>query len=108
MDRLFDVLNSRNPYAQGNKQPLKLANKEYWLGILDSTFDYLMTLRINNVPILNRRRKTFVFGFLCTISSEAYDNSVVVSRTESSYFLTYKFSQDHIELYFAVIRSCGG
>ena len=30
VDKVFDVLNSRNPLGKGSKQPLKLVNKQPW------------------------------------------------------------------------------
>lgn len=31
LDRLFDLLNSRNPCAKGYKSPLRIQNQTYWL-----------------------------------------------------------------------------
>ena len=37
IDRLFDMLNSRNPLGKGYKQPLRPASKDTWEEILRST-----------------------------------------------------------------------
>jgi len=44
IDRLFDVLNSRNPIAKGFKAPLKLSNYMFWRPFLDEARDYLVGL----------------------------------------------------------------
>jgi hypothetical protein len=35
IDRLFHILNSRNPFAKGYKKPLTAANREYWTRVLE-------------------------------------------------------------------------
>ena len=50
IDRLFDMLNSRNPIAKGYKQPLRLANKATYEEILRSTAEYLLSLKTNSTP----------------------------------------------------------
>ncbi|XP_049813844.1 uncharacterized protein LOC126260553 [Schistocerca nitens] len=34
IDRIFDILNSRNPLGKGYKSPLRLDNKSYWLFVV--------------------------------------------------------------------------
>ena len=38
-DHLFDVLNSRNPFAKGYKAPLRKANKSSWDGSLNQAYE---------------------------------------------------------------------
>lgn len=42
VDRLFDVLNYRSPWAKGFKVPLKLSNEEIWRAFLMETIQYLV------------------------------------------------------------------
>ena len=43
-DRLFDVLNSRNPLAKGFKSVLRPSNQHYWLPFVAEAKDYIMGL----------------------------------------------------------------
>ena len=44
-DRLFDILNSRNPCAKGNKSALRIGNKDIWSPFLDEAFKYILALK---------------------------------------------------------------
>lgn len=60
--------------------------------------------------LLNSGRKAFAIGFIIdfhSIYGLAKDLLLNISKP-LKYFLTYKCSQDHIELYFCCIRSRGG
>ena len=68
IDRLFDMLNSRNPVAKGFKQPLRKESKETWKEVFTATANYLLTLRTNDSqPLSTHGRKTFIIGFVTTI-----------------------------------------
>ena len=43
-DRLFDVLNSRNPLAKGFKSVLRSSNQHSWLPFVAEAKDYIMGL----------------------------------------------------------------
>ena len=112
IDRLFDMLNSRSPVAKGFKRPLRPECKETWEDILKTTANYLLSLRANNEAqqlLAMHARKTFVLGFVTTIKStiEMADEMFAIEEP-FKYLLTYKFSQDHIELLFSCIRAKGG
>ncbi|EFN68165.1 hypothetical protein EAG_06592, partial [Camponotus floridanus] len=55
-------------------------------------------------------RRTFLYGFAITSKSvlSISENLLFASNPLYKYILTYKFSQDHLELFFAKIRSCNG
>ena len=61
-------------------------------------------------PLYTSRRKTGFVGFLVAIDSIQSIFSDLVEKEEApmNYCLTYKFSQDHLELFFGAIRSSGG
>nr|CAH7715037.1 unnamed protein product [Callosobruchus chinensis] len=67
---------------------------------------------INNIfDIFNSksRRKTGFLGFIiCIDNLQAFYMEYVIKYQYLSYILTYKMSQDHIELFFSAIRSKGG
>ena len=53
------------------------------------------------------RRKTGFIGFLVAIRSTQNLFASLVERNEAPlhYMLTYKFSQDHLELFYGAVRS---
>ncbi|CAB4038383.1 THAP domain-containing 9, partial, partial [Paramuricea clavata] len=116
IDRAFDILNSRCPRAKGHKQPLRPKSKDTWEDYLKSTAEYLLSLvgkqgKNKEQELLStHRRKTFIVGFVATIKSTINMANEMFSLKENpfAYLLTYKFSQDHMELLFSCIRSKGG
>ena len=108
MDHLFDVLNSRNPYEEeGYKKPLTLINKAEWFSTIDASIKYLYSLKDESGrPLLSHRRNTFIKGLIVAAKSVKELAMLLLTRDVSpfSYVLTYKFSQDHLEL-FVFLRS---
>lgn len=107
MDRIFDVMNSKSPFARGFKSPMRLQNKEYWQMIFQETNDYLKSLKINDKNILQHGRKTFALGFLINIENFPLLFTDLVEAVPIKYLLTYKCSQDNLEIYFSCIRARG-
>lgn len=109
-DRLFDIMNTRSAYGNGYKSPLTLQNKDYWINIFKISENYIKNLKLNNKFVTDSNRKTFALGFIINIHSfEGLAIDLLSNITQPlKYFLTYKVSQDHIELYFCCIRSRGG
>lgn len=109
LDRLFDVFNTKNPFGRGFKSPLRLVNKEIWINILTETREYLLSLKVNGQNILQHRRKTPALGLI--VDSFSFANLAMDLLTSNEhpmkYFLTYKCSQDQLEIFFSCIRSCG-
>ena len=82
-----------------------------WLPFLEEAFNYIKGLKnATGVPMHKTKRKTGFVGFLVAIESVKLLFKELVERDEApmSYLLTYKFSQDHLELFFGAIRSAGG
>ncbi len=103
VDRLFDILNSRSPVAKGFKQPLRLSTQGRWLSVLQNTAQYLLSLKsVGGQLMMQHRRKIFVIGFVLTIKA-TIDLSMTLMNADVDpfkHFLTYKFLQDHVELFF--------
>ena len=58
--------------------------------------------------MITTKRKTGFLGFLTGIRSvRSLYNSLVVTG-KLNYILTYKLSQDHLELFFGAVRAAGG
>ena len=127
-NKLFDILNSRNLFAHGWNRPFQSSREIEYFKFLEEAKQYIMSLHIfdplskslnikKNVvsqddidrSILKSKRKTGFLGFLICINSlkELYQEMVTKSKT-LNFLLTYKLSQDHIELFFGQIRSMGG
>ena len=52
LNKLFDLLNVRNPFGKGFKQPLNLENGSVWNATIDSSITYLLALKdINGIPL---------------------------------------------------------
>ena len=110
VDRLFDVLNSRSPYAKGYKKPLYHNDVPRWKSILEDSIQYLSQLKVKSsgVSILKHRRKTFALGLITAAQSVLHLAQQLLSANSFPYLLTYKMSQDHLELLFACIRGKNG
>ena len=111
MNHLFDILNSRNPFAKGTKAALRLSNKAYWNSFLDKAYGYILGLKDQfGQEIYKNKRKTGFIGFLVGIKSfqGIFNDLVEVPDAPLNYVLTYKYSQDHLELFFGAIRAAGG
>ena len=105
IDSLFDILNSRNPNAEGFKAPLRLSNEENWRPFLLETVNYLLYLTdVGNIPLWTTPKKIPIFGFVITALSVCGIFDKFVKTNKLSYFLTYKCSQDHLEMLFSMIR----
>ena len=109
---LFDILNSRNLKSTGWKSPMQEKNYEMCQMFLLEARSYILSLKesVNNLPLVAGRRKTGFVGFIMCIDSaiSTYETLVMSHEFHMNFLLTYKFSQDHIELFFGQIRSMGG
>ena len=109
VDKLYDLLNVRNPHGRGFKQALRLEKENMWNETIESSIKYLLALKdINGTPLILHRRKTFITGFIVCALSTRMLALELLNKNFFSYFLTYKFSQDHLELLFACIRGKNG
>ena len=82
-----------------------------WLEVIDSSIAYLASLKtIDGVPLIQTRRKTFVQGFIIAAkSAKLLALSLFTLQSHPfSYVLTYKLSQDHLELTFSCLRGMNG
>ncbi|KAI8746475.1 DNA transposase THAP9 isoform X3 [Biomphalaria glabrata] len=107
MDSLFDVLNSRNLHNKGFKSPLNAENWPEKLHFLEATKTYLLSLRSSDGRFLYQTKEhTAITGFLINI--ESLIALVPQLLMVQQFVLTYKFSQDHLELLFNAVRRAGG
>lgn len=116
-DRLFDVMNTMSIKSNeplSFKSALNPANKELIFGFLSNAREYIQSLKVISdgqllTPILETRIKTGFRGFLCNITSiMALYREYVEEKRWMDYLPTYRFSQDHVEMWFGQIRSMDG
>ena len=82
-----------------------------WESFLSGATLYISDLRDPTGQLLiESRRKTGFIGFLAAIKSitALYADLVYGDDAPLQYILTYKFSQDHLELFFSALRSAFG
>ena len=111
IDRLFDLFNSRNPLAKGYKPALRVKNKHLWLPFLTDAYQYLYHLKdLQGTVMYNTRRKTGFLWFMVAFKSvkAIFEEMLESQEAPLKYLLTYKMSQDHLELFFAAVRSAEG
>ena len=69
IDRLYDILNSRNPFAKGYKSALRACNKDLWFPFLDIAYNYIISLKdTTGKQMISSSRKTGFIGFLAATS----------------------------------------
>jgi len=112
IDHLFDILNSRNPLGKYSKAPLRLSNKSIWFPFLTQAKTYLLTVTNTSGTLMTAtNRKTAFLGFAVAIDAVIglfHDLVMPTVNPPLQYLLTYKLSQDHLELFFGCIRLRGG
>lgn len=110
INNLFDVLNSRNLCQYGYKKPIFEKNYEQIVKFLDTADSYISTLKTHKGGnlLLETNRHIGFLGLRICISSLKILYHKLISSNKLQFFPTHKISQDHIELFFGVIRSHGG
>ena len=89
IDRLSDILNVKNLYGKGFKQPLKSCNQIIWGELKVNLIEHLLTLKtISGTPLIIQRRKNFAVGFITMLALDLLENN------DFSLILSYKYSQD--------------
>ena len=111
VDMAFDLMNSRHPLATGYKSPVTKSNLSNWLYQCNKIVSYLFELKDEHGHFLREKHcKAVIWGFVFSIHSVMAITQDMLTCTDCplKYVLTYKFSQDHIELLFNKIRHRGG
>lgn len=110
INNIFDILNSRNIRQFEYKKPLFenniLKTREY----LEYAKHYIMFIVAPDEEklVITTNRKTGFMGLLTCINSTLFLYNRLVEKEKVLKYLTmYKFSQDHLELFFGVLRAHG-
>ena len=107
IDVAFDLMNSRNPFGKGYKQPFTLSYHPNWSTEYEKLADYIFDLRDEEGHLLrNGRCKTVTWGFTFTPKSvkAITEELLQCSSMPYKYVLTYKFSQDHVHGFKLTLR----
>jgi hypothetical protein len=110
IDKLFDLLNSSSPVCNTYKAPMRLSNKHKWEPFLQDVKHYISKLAVNKEgeSILHSKRKVGFLGMIICILSVQDIFHRICDGINMHYLLTYKLSQDHLEMFFGCIRQRGG
>ena len=107
IDMAFDMLNSMNPCDTGAKKPVTNNNLDTWQKEALSLANFIFELKDSYGRLLhNSPCKTAIWGFTVSSCSMAELSQHLLKHPVApfGYILTYKFSQDHLELLFNKIR----
>lgn len=112
MNDAFDILNSRNLLAKSFKAGLQQHNKDITFNKINEIIKYIISLKCGpcKEPLHLSKRKTGFLGFIVSLRSlmHIYNQYVDNPIGKLKYLLSYKLSQDHLEVFFSAIRSMGG
>ena len=105
IDSLFDIMNSRNIYGKGTKSPMMESNHLQWNKIFSDALPYLSHISdLKGTKMIFSLRKSAFIGFILNIHSFQFLYISLVEAGKMKYLLTYKVSQDHLELFFCALR----
>lgn len=111
INNLFDIMNSRNVLSKYMyKKPFSPATASHFNDYLNEVKEYLLNLKLQDgILVTNSNRKVGFVGFLvCIESLQKMYETYVTNKMKLKYLLTYKLSQDHLEIFFGAVRSKGG
>lgn len=98
------MMNARQIFGTGFKSPMMIKNLELFKQYFDYSVTYISSLKIDSINIFRHSRHTFALGFV--INTKSFYNLAhdLLYKEDNAlqYFLSYKCSQDHIELFFHV------
>ena len=108
INNLFDILNSKNKCGKHYKSPITLDNLDELKCYVNETITYLTELKDSNgVKLIDGPRKTFILEFALSSKSTLAVAEHLLSRNynQFEYVLTYRFSQDQLEMLFSKVRN---
>ena len=115
LDKLFDILNCRSAFGKGYKSPMNASNLSSRVKYLMEMKSFLLSLEDSNgKKLYQTKRRTCILGFIASIDSTIHLANSLLNSTSGvngvhlKYLLTYKTSQDHVEMFFSTIRRRGG
>lgn len=109
IDQIFDSLNVRHPNSSGFKSPITRDDIDELERYRVEAVEFLQGLAtIDGDKLIKTRKSTGFIGFVFCLNSLVTVSRRLLVETSMKYVLSYKFSQDHLELFFnGIRRSCG-
>jgi len=109
-NNLFDIFNSRSAFGRDFTSPITPDNLHERIRFLLTAKGYILSMTTNKGQNIYMCGKSFAFtGFAFNIHSLINMSLELIgpNHVESpiKYILTYKLSQDHLELFFSCLRS---
>lgn len=111
IDKCFDILNSRNFLGKKSKSPISAKSFDTTEQFVNLACLYIANLKDKDgKPLHQTNRRTGFIGFLFNLRSivELSRQLVLGPQPKLKFLLTYKLSQDHLEMFFSAVRSQGG
>ena len=108
MNNIFDILNSKSKFGKNYKAPITIDNFLGIEGHIQNAIEVLKSLKDEKgIFLKDGPRRVFVIGFCISSQSILEISRKLLNRSSKpfNYILTYRFSQDQLEMYFAKIRS---
>lgn len=103
-NNLFDIMNARSQYGKYFKRVLQRCNEEKVLSELVGIKQYILHLKGLDKVLICDWEKTGFIGFVICIESLILMYSEYALSGPLRYILTYKLSQDHLEVFCCAIR----
>jgi len=111
INNIFDVLNTRNFLGKTQfKRPIYLNNETFLKSFISSSIEYLSNIQTKTfniqskthefIPIINSGRRTGFNGLIICLTSLGDLIDDVLKTNQLEFLLTYKISQDHLEMIF--------
>jgi len=116
-DDIFDLLNNRSKFQKNQNKQLLITRESLSLikNKIDTYIDYIESLCIYDktsqsyISVLKSRSVMTGFtGFIISLTNIYNVAKNLIENHYLDYLLSYKFSQDHIEMFFSLIRLKGG
>lgn len=112
MNNIFDIYNSMKEEGTHFKAPISPQNKEQIFIYIDESIEYMKNLKLskNGKSILKTTSKVPFLGFsICLKNFRSFYIEYVEQAAVLPYVITFRFSQDHLELLlFGCIRQMFG
>ncbi|KAL4121355.1 hypothetical protein QTP88_013884 [Uroleucon formosanum] len=94
-----------NPFAKGLKQPIYIHNIQYLKKKMKNNIEYLYSLKtVTGEYLWKSKKKTSINGLATSVKSTLAIAKDLLANHSFKFLLTYKFSQDAIEIFFGFMR----
>lgn len=107
---LFDVMNSKYENAIGLKKPINEENIESIISLFEKSITYIEKLKLNahGKCVLKSKCRTGFRGFIQNMRHFKMMYTKYIENGVLDKIVTYRFSQDHLEILFGRIRQMFG